>query len=173
MNIILLGYMGSGKSSVAKQLSIKIEKTYLDLDAEIEKIEKNTISEIFEQKGEIYFRKKEFEVLKHIIATKKYFVLSLGGGTPCYSDVMDFLKEQEHCITIYLDTNNIVLTHRLFKEKEQRPLISHLETKELLNEFIRKHLFERAHYYNQAAIKIKVEEKTVDEILEEILLQLF
>jgi len=85
MKIILLGYMGSGKSTVGHHLAKKLYLTFTDLDNHIEKKENKTISEIFNEKGEIYFRKKEHEYLKQFINENDSYVLSLGGGTPCYS----------------------------------------------------------------------------------------
>ena len=84
MKIVLLGYMGSGKSAIGSFLSEKLQIPFYDLDSEIEKIEQISIAKLFQTKGEIYFRKTENEVLKKILALEENFVLSLGGGTPCY-----------------------------------------------------------------------------------------
>ena len=78
MKIILLGYMGSGKSTIGHHLAKKLYLTFTDLDNHIEKKENKTISEIFNEKGEIYFRKKEHEYLKQFINENDSYVLSLG-----------------------------------------------------------------------------------------------
>ena len=83
MKIVLIGYMGSGKSAVGKQLASKLQILFKDLDNEIEILEGNSISQIFSDKGEIYFRKKEREILTDILTTEKNLVLATGGGTPC------------------------------------------------------------------------------------------
>ena len=79
----------------------------------------------------------------------------------------------DEVITIYLKAPVEVLTNRLFKEKSHRPLIAHLENKVSLNDFIRKHLFERTYYYNQSSLIVAVDEKSIHEIVEEIIMKLF
>jgi shikimate kinase len=171
--VVLLGYMGSGKSSVAKELALQTGFEYIDLDNFIEENEQLKISEIFFQKGEIYFRRMERIYLEKLLQFQQPVVLSLGGGTPCYGDTMDLINQNPNVTSIYLSANVNTLTERLFKEKEKRPLISHLETREDLNDFIRKHLFERSFYYNQAETIIKTDGKSISEIVEEIKQKLF
>lgn len=168
MGVVLLGYMGSGKSSVAKELAFQTGFDFVDLDDFIEENERLHIPEIFTQKGEIYFRKKERIYLEKLLQFQQQVVISLGGGTPCYGDTMDLINQTPNVTSIYLSANVETLTARLFKENENRPLINHLETREDLNDFIRKHLFERSFYYNQANIIIKTDGKSISEIVEEI-----
>ncbi|MCH4823440.1 shikimate kinase [Gramella lutea] len=168
MKIFLLGYMGSGKSFIGKRLAERIGQEFIDFDEEIEKREKSTISDIFQQKGEIYFRKLELKVLKEMIALEKSVVVSLGGGTPCYGDNMELIKAAEDIESIYLKLNIENLTNRLEKEKEKRPLISHLKKREDLEDFIRKHLFERGFVYSQSQHIINCDSKTAEEIINEI-----
>ena len=165
--------MGSGKSSVANSLSKQLNLVSKDLDREIERIENKSITELFSERGEIYFRKKEAELLQTLLAEPSSMVLALGGGTPCYGTIMQDLNANDAVITVYLKLSLDALTERLFQEKEKRPLIAHLQTKELLNDFIRKHLFERSYYYNQASIIIDTDGKQIDEISRAILAQLF
>ena len=94
--------MGSGKSSVGKQLASTLNYGFIDLDAQIEMKESMTISEVFSEKGEIYFRKKEIQVLNDLILSDKQSIIATGGGTPCYGNVMNFLTSEEKVITIYL-----------------------------------------------------------------------
>lgn len=173
MKLVLIGYMGSGKSSVGRQLATKLGYQFIDLDARIELEEFKTIPELFSEKGEIYFRRKENEVVKRIVNLDQDFVLSTGGGTPCYGDIMSFLYSEEKVLTIYLKTSLDILTSRLFLEKIERPLISHIEDEVSLKDFIRKHLFERSYYYNQAKMQINTDELSVEEIVNAIVIQLF
>lgn len=167
MKVVLLGYMGSGKSTISKYVANLLMLPVLDLDNYIEEREKKTISEIFESKGEIYFRKKEHEYLKELLASKDPFVLALGGGTPCYAGNMNHIIENENTTAVYLQLNLNTLVSRLENQKEKRPLIAQLE-KEKLQEFIAKHLFERRSFYEQANIIVKADKKSVKEITEEI-----
>ncbi len=164
--------MGSGKSSVGRNLAASLNLPFIDLDLEIEKEEGTSVSNIFSEKGEIYFRKKENTVLKDQFLNLDNFVLATGGGTPCYGDVLPFMLSQEDTTVIYLKASLEVLTARLFKEKEQRPLVAHLKSKEAINDFIRKHLFERAFYYNQASIIVNNDFEAISETVKEIKLKL-
>lgn len=169
MKIILTGYMGSGKTIVGKALSNKTALPYIDLDEKISELEGKTISEIFESSGEIYFRRKEGEVLQKLLKTNDDFILSLGGGTPCYGNNLALIKETEGARLVYLKTSLEELLKRLTSEIDHRPLISHLRSPELLEDFIRKHLFERTYYYNQSERIISTDGKNAEEIASEIL----
>ena len=94
--LILMGYMGSGKTSIGKKISKILNVNFFDLDELIEKKYNKSVKNIFDDFGEIQFRKKEKEVLEKIMSKKKLFVLSLGGGTPCYFDNIELslLKKQ-------------------------------------------------------------------------------
>lgn len=173
MNIILLGYMGCGKSSIAKALAGKLKMNSIDLDDYIENQENKTITQIFTDHGEIYFRKRENHYLKQLLETHTNHIISLGGGTPCFAGNMELLKDNDQSKSIYLKTSLDELVDRLFIEKEKRPLIAHITSKENLKDFIRKHLFERSFYYNQAASIVSTDKKTVNEIAQEIESTLF
>lgn len=173
MNIVLIGYMGSGKSLIGNDLAKKVNFDYLDLDDYIENQEKNIISKIFEDKGEIYFRKKESLYLKEVLRIQKNTIISLGGGTPCFSNNVETILENENTKSVYLQTSLEELTKRLFGERNKRPLIAHTQTIEELNDFVRKHMFERSFYYNQANYKVVTDEKDVDQICKEIIATLF
>ena len=92
MKIVLVGYMASGKSSVGKVLADNFGYSFIDLDEYIEYKEAASITEIFTQKGEIYFRIKEIEYLKEILSLEKNIILSVGGGAPCYGENMKLIK---------------------------------------------------------------------------------
>jgi shikimate kinase len=164
--IILLGYMGCGKSTIAKLLANLTSISYLDLDEIIEKQENSSVKKLFSDKGEIYFRKLEHQILAALIQNQDSFVLSLGGGTPCYSNNHEFLNA-DHVISIYLNASVDTLYERLLFNSEQRPLIADKNPEEM-KEFIAKNLFDRSYYYNQAKYKITVEGKSPEEILSEI-----
>ena len=168
-----MGYMGSGKSLIGRSLANAYDLKYLDLDDFIETKEKKSISKIFEDNGEIYFRKKESECLKEVLETKKKHVISLGGGTPCFANNMEVINSYKDVKSVYLNTSVDELTDRLFKERNKRPLIAHITEKEALNDFIRKHLFERSFYYNQASYVIKTDNKNPEEIVSEFNTLLF
>lgn len=173
MKIVLLGYMGSGKSTMGKELASVLNVDFIDLDEEIEKEEETAIDTLFKDKGEIYFRKKEQSTLNNLIAKPGNYIIATGGGTPCYGNMMQRLLEDKNVKTVYLKASIATLTKRLYKEKDSRPLISHLKTEELLNDFIRKHLFERNFYYLQAKHTITVDDKRIPTITEEIVATLF
>ncbi|WP_372918502.1 shikimate kinase [Salegentibacter sp.] len=168
MKIFLNGYMGSGKSLLGKQLAAHLNYDFLDLDDQIETIEGKTIHEIFQEKGELYFRKLETQVLKDVLEDSSNLVVSLGGGTPCYGKNLELIKKTPNSKTIYLKASVEELTRRLFPEKIHRPVISHLDTREALEEFIRKHMFERGYYYHQSDIVVNVDNATPEEILNQI-----
>ncbi|WP_108866918.1 shikimate kinase [Aquimarina aquimarini] len=173
MNVVLLGYMGSGKSLIGKELSEKIKFEYLDLDDYIENQEKKSISEIFEDQGEIYFRKKESLYLKEVLKTYDDAVISLGGGTPCFAGNIDIVTQKEGVKSVYLQTSLDELTKRLFEERYKRPLIAHTTTLDELKDFIRKHLFERSFYYNKADCKVNTDHKEANQINDEVIALLF
>ena len=171
MNIVLLGYMGCGKSTIGRRLAERLKLRFFDLDELIEEQEGQQISELFASKGELYFRKTEAEVLRSFAAENDNFVLALGGGTPCYANNMDFLLEQ-HLKTVYLKAQLKTLVERLREQKEQRPLISNLNESEL-TEFIAKHLFERRFYYEKAALHYPVEAHGIEQSVTALEQQLF
>lgn len=160
--------MGSGKSTLGKELATVLDYNFLDLDGYISDKEHNSIPQLFKTKGEIYFRRKESEYLKEVVLSSDNIVLALGGGTPCYSNNMEFLIGNSNVVTFYLKLSISQLAKRLFVEREQRPLISHLSSEDELLEFIGKHLFERSPYYSQAKFVINTDQKTPQQVLEDI-----
>ena len=134
VKIVLVGYMGSGKTTVGRIVANHLNVNFLDLDAFIEEGEKMSIASIFKEKGEVYFRKKEIEYLNKVFLKDESFVLSLGGGTPCFGNNMEFINSKTPN-SFYLNVGINELEERLAKEKEHRPMISHLED-DKLTEFI-------------------------------------
>lgn len=166
--ILLVGYMGCGKSAVGNLLKSEIEYIFWDLDDYIEQVEKQTIASIFDKKGEIYFRKIERKCLEVLIANPKPMIIALGGGTPCYFDTMKMITELNSVTTFYLKTSINELSRRLLPFKEKRPLIRHLQTLDEIQEFIGKHLFERAPFYSQSDNIINTDGKTAQGVVDEI-----
>ena len=167
MKIVLLGYMASGKSAVGKGLTKKINIQFIDLDSFIEEREQLSIVQIFETKGEIYFRKKEGEYLQELLNLKENSVISLGGGTPCYGNNMEFIQNKS--TSFYLKASIDTIFSRLKNETSQRPLVAAIGS-ENLKEYIAKHLFERAPYYEGANHTILVNDKNLNQIVDEMLL---
>ncbi len=165
--------MASGKSTLGRILAKKLDYDFIDLDDYIEHREKTSISAIFKTKGEIYFRKKETQYLNDLLNTKTKLILSLGGGTPCYSGNMETILNANDAVSIYLKASIPTLVNRLKNERRKRPLIAHIKTDEVLAEFIGKHLFERSQYYNQAETMVTTDHKTENEIIEDLVLKLF
>ena len=166
MKIVLLGYMASGKSTIGKKLAKKLYLNFIDLDDYIESKEKMSISAIFKEKGEIYFRQIEHTYLKELLEKKEDFILSLGGGTPCYANNMEEINKTK-VISVYLQGSTTTMIKRLIKKKAKRPLIASLGD-DKIPEFVAKHLFERRPFYEQAKMTIKIDEKSKKEVAREL-----
>ncbi len=169
--IVLVGYMGSGKSEIGKLLSKHTNIPFYDLDNLIENQLEKSINQIFLEDGEVFFRKKEHEIFLAKMNSQESFILSLGGGTPCYAN-NHLLLQEENVSSIYLKASISTLASRLELGKSSRPLLKDL-TKEELNEYIAKHLFDRSFYYNQCKLNIIVDDKSPIEIVSEIEKKLF
>ncbi|UPT70005.1 MAG: AAA family ATPase [Flavobacterium sp. JAD_PAG50586_2] len=164
--IILIGYMAVGKTKIGELLSKKMQIEAIDLDRVIEMETDLSIPNIFKQKGEIYFRKIEHKIFKEIVASEKELIISTGGGTPCYAN-NHLLLNGKDVTSIYLKASIEVIFNRLKSEKKQRPLVAN-QSEANLKEFIAKHLFERSYFYNQATFTINVDNKSPEDIVEEI-----
>ena len=157
--------MASGKSSLGIQLADSLNLDFIDLDQAIEANEQMTVSEVFKKKGELYFRKKEGELLNAILDGDS-FVLSTGGGTPCYGMNMEhILSKSTHSFYLKLSIGELV--ERISSASETRPLVKNL-SKEELPEFVGKHLFERSFFYTQAKHTLNCDKKRVGDVVNEI-----
>ena len=141
--IYIVGFMGSGKTTVGRKLARALDMEFGDLDDAIEKKQEAQISEIFETMGESAFRAIEREMLRET-ADRKGSVIATGGGTPCYSDNMEWMNE--HGTTIYLQFPAAALVDRLENARGNRPLISGLSKEELLA-YTSEKLEERVPFY--------------------------
>lgn len=146
MKYFLVGFMGSGKSTIGKLLSERLNIKHFDLDDVIQKQENKSISEIFAIKGEDYFRILEKKYLNQLMI-KDQFIISTGGGTPIHNNMIDLMQKNGRCI--YLKCSSEILFNRLKKNKNKRPLISNL-SEENLKIFIEKTLSERKMFYEKS-----------------------
>jgi len=165
MKIVLLGYMASGKTIIASKLSEKLMIKHVDLDEYISKIENLSILEIFKLKGEITFRLLENKYLKELLTKKGDFIISVGGGTPCYANNMDIILK--YSTSVFLKASIDTIYNRIINEKDKRPLVKNIDN-DKLKEFIAKHLFERSQFYNKAEYINKVDDKSIIEIVNEL-----
>tara|TARA_B110000444_G_scaffold227743_1_gene233077 strand:+ start:121 stop:651 length:531 start_codon:yes stop_codon:yes gene_type:complete len=166
--IILVGYMGSGKTAVGSLLKNKLNLPFWDLDIYLEQKLNKSIASIFQSKGELYFRKEERKALEELLKLDEQMIISLGGGTPCYYDTMEYLNSQNQVKTFYLQTDIKTLSKRLELEKHTRPLISHIKNIEKIQEFVGKHLFERNPFYVKSDYKLVTQNKSIENVATEI-----
>lgn len=149
--IFLIGFMGSGKTTIGKKLATKLKLPFIDLDEAIVRQEKKSIVEIFECYGEDYFRIQEKKMLAHIIKSNEAFVLATGGGTPCFFDNMDVMNQTG--ITFYLNYTPAFLTSRLLQATQKRPLLKNV-LKDNMDNFIASLLKEREIFYKKSQFTI-------------------
>lgn len=147
-NVFLVGYMGVGKTTIGKLLSVELGMEFIDLDKYIEKRYRTSIKELFNKKGEDGFRKIEREMLREV-ATFQNVLISTGGGAPCFYDNMDLMNKTG--ITVYIKSSVDQLVSRLLASKNVRPLIKNKSPEEL-KEFVKQHLALRQAYYSKAMI---------------------
>lgn len=164
----LIGYMGAGKTTLGKILSIRKGLEFIDLDHYIENRYQKTISQIFEEVGEEGFRKIESTMLKEV-GEFENVVISTGGGAPCFFDNISYMNAVGH--TIYLKSSAESLMRRLSLCKDKRPLIKDKSDDELL-QFISNALNKREEYYNQAQIIFNVEDFSSADEAERFMLSL-
>ena len=150
--IILIGYMGAGKTTVGKALSKELGIIFYDLDWYIENRMRKSVSQIFAERGEEGFRKMEHNML-HEVAEFEDVIISCGGGTPCFFDNMDYMNQQGQ--TVYLKATPEVLYKHLLMGKGERPLLKGKRPEELIT-FIREQLEKREPFYSKAKYTLDV-----------------
>jgi shikimate kinase len=160
--IILIGFMGSGKTTLGKKLARKLELPFIDSDQAIEEQHQRSIGELFAEQGEAHFRTLEREFIEKLLSQSVSFVLSTGGGMPCFGNHMELLKQLG--TTLYLKRSPKELANRLQNAKTVRPLIKDIDEDELPG-FIEERLKEREGYYNQAELILDREEQDVKRLL--------
>ena len=159
-NLVLVGMMGSGKSSIGKILSKKLKFEFIDTDNKIEKIEKKTISEIFKVNGEKYFRDIE-EVISLKLLKQNNKVIALGGGGFINPTIKKYTLNK--CISVWLDWKNETLINRI-KNSKKRPLAIKLSKFEL-----QKLMIKRSAIYNLSNYKINCDKLEKNQIVEKII----
>lgn len=151
--IILIGYMGAGKTTIGKALAKDLGLMFYDLDWYIESRMRKTVAQIFEERGEEGFREIERNML-HEVAEFENVVISCGGGTPCFFDNMEYMNQQGQ--TLYLQASPEVLAAHLRMGKSVRPLIAG-KTDEELMAFIKESLEKRDPFYTKAKYILNVD----------------
>ena len=150
--IILIGYMGAGKTTVGRALAKELSLQFYDLDWYIENRRRKKVPQIFQELGEDGFRQIERNML-HEVAEFEDVVISCGGGTPCFFDNIDYMNQQGQ--VVYLRCAPEVLHGHILMGKTERPLLKGKSSDELIA-FIREQLSTREQYYNKARYQLDV-----------------
>lgn len=156
--------MGVGKTSIGKKVAKKMNLRFYDTDKLLEQREKKTVLEIFDQKGEAYFRKKEQETLKEL-QSKENCVISVGGGLPCFFD--NILRMKNDGKVIYLQSAPETLLKRLAASKQKRPLLAGKDEAEMLD-YITEKLQEREKFYLQAHYCLDTDRSSTERIVTQV-----
>lgn len=165
MKIFLIGFMGSGKSYWGRRLSERLRMPFFDLDDQLEEHEGRPILEIFREKGEEHFRLLEKDLLHIITESHDSFVMACGGGTPCFYNNLDYMKQAGTVVWINLPPEQ--LFERLRKEKDHRPLIRDLSDDQL-HSFILRKFADRKMYYDQADVHTDNDPLDLDDLIQRI-----
>jgi shikimate kinase len=164
MRIYLIGFMGSGKTTVGRNLAKRSGFEFIDLDDMIETKCKATIPVLFQKYDEHAFRIIERESLAETAGMREV-VIATGGGTPCFFENMKWMND--HGVTIYLKLDPVSLIHRLQASRKVRPLLKGKSETEITDYVIAK-LTEREPFYNKADIIVKGESLKMKNLLSEI-----
>ena len=151
--IILIGYMGAGKTTIGNALARELGMPFYDLDWYIESRMRRTIKQLFDERGESGFRQIEYNML-HEVAESENVIISCGGGTPCFFDNMDYMNRQGD--TVYLQASPEVLCRHLSMGKTVRPLLLGKSADEQRT-FVAEQLAQREPYYSRARHTISVD----------------
>jgi len=161
MKIFLIGFMGSGKTTFGHKLAKKLGYDLIDLDHLIESKAGMSIAKYFEKSGEPAFRKLEKATLQNIPFPDNV-IIATGGGTPCFSDNMEWMND--HGTTVYLSLSPQALADRLQHGQAERPLIKDLNKQELID-FITEKLVSREEFYKKAKFIVNGLDITVEKFL--------
>ena len=159
--IFLIGFMASGKTSKGKNIARKMEIPFIDLDRVIEEQEKQTITDIFETKGESYFRKLEAKILRQFPKDLKA-VIAVGGGAPCFYDNIQYMNYLG--TSVFLKRSKQRILGRLRQNKDKRPLVAKLNDQEL-KDFIEQGLANRNSFYEQAEFIFDADEQKINKLI--------
>ncbi|WP_295117353.1 shikimate kinase [uncultured Chitinophaga sp.] len=159
MRVFLLGFMGAGKTYWGKQLAEHLQLPFFDLDEVVTEREGMSVSDIFAAKGEDSFRQMEKDTLRELVKEQEKFVISCGGGTPCFHDNIGFMNDSG--TTIWLNPSVDVMVDRLKRKRGKRPLLKDLSDEEL-TAFVEKKLMAREPVYEQAKVIIVSDDITLE-----------
>ncbi|MFA5972725.1 MAG: shikimate kinase [Lentimicrobiaceae bacterium] len=165
MKIYLIGYMGSGKSTMGQGLAEAFGISWIDLDDEFESRYKISIPTFFEKYGETAFRELEHKVLTDISVTPDV-VVSTGGGTPCFHGNMDLMNRTG--ITVYLDASPELILSRIDLSGRKRPVFLRMKGHDSLQN-ITAHLNTRVMFYEQAHLTIEATQPDIQVLKNQIL----
>jgi len=160
MKVFLIGFMGSGKTTIGKKLANYLKYEFIDLDKLIESKAGLSIVNYFELHGEGAFRALERDVLQKSEFPENV-IIATGGGAPCFGDNMEWMNKNG--VVAYLSLSPKALASRLEHSKIDRPLIRHLKGAELI-EFISSKLQEREVFYNQAKYVVSASDLTAERL---------
>lgn len=160
--------MGAGKTAIGKRMANHLGRQFVDMDLFIENRYRKTVSEIFADKGEVFFREIERNILQEI-APFENTVISTGGGVPCFFDNMDLMNRTG--TTVYLKVSVNELVRRLIACKQDRPLIKD-KSREELKRYIAANLDKREIWYNRAAIIFPAENMRTQESVDAMIADL-
>jgi shikimate kinase len=166
--IALLGFMGTGKSTVGKLLAQNLSWDFLDLDDVLVEKCQMPIADFFATQGEEAFRTLERMALLEVLQSKRNLILSLGGGTPCYLDNMDYI--QQYSQSIWITSTALDMLERLKKQPQKRPLLHNIPSEQWLD-FIEKKMLDRQKHYQKADFCVQnnaSKQDLVTEILEKL-----
>lgn len=153
IRIILIGYMGAGKTTIGKALAQELSVPFYDLDWYIETRMRRTIKQIFDEKGEEGFRRIEHNML-HEVAEFENVVVSCGGGTPCFYDNIDYMNSKAQ--VVYLKASPEVLYEHLQMGRRVRPILLGKSPDEIKS-FIVEHVAKREEFYSKARYTLNVD----------------
>ncbi len=154
--------MGSGKSTLGKRLSRKIDYQFTDMDEAVEKLTNTSIADLFKKKGEDYFRRKENEFLQQL-ETEQNLIVATGGGSPCFYNNLEIMNAKG--ITIYLKMTPSGLARRLKQARGNRPLLADIAD-EQLEDYIDNKLKIREPFYLQSSYIVKGENVKPNHIID-------
>lgn len=150
--LTIIGFMGSGKTTLGRKMAKVWDYKFIDLDLYISDMYGMGIPELFDKFGEKGFRTRESQALKDVLTQNQTCILSLGGGTPCFNQNLSLIKEKT--LSIYLKLSAEELTSRLLRSPNPRPLVKNKSADELL-EYIKAELQKREFFYTQADMTIE------------------
>jgi shikimate kinase len=160
-NVVLIGFMGSGKSSVGKVLADKLERNFIDMDDEIEVGEKKSINEIFDEYGEEHFRELETSYLEKLL-TKKNKVIATGGGVVLKEENISILKRIGTVVFLHMPFEQLL---RNLQDDTERPLLKDVDHETTIKNLLN---LREPSYFEASNMIIQTKDKSVEEIADEI-----